>query len=114
MSDSEARDAFLAVDVDLPNGAKINGRPVPYPQAMRMLLLSEQFYAGAPPSESIIPLLELFEQTTGITQEKLLGACPNLSLGEVVNLVQRFFYWRRSVPTAPPSPPAASPSGTSA
>ena len=114
MSDTEARDAYLGVEVDLPNGVKVTGNPVPYPDAMKMLLLSEAFYAGASMSESVIPMLELFERITGLSQQKLLGLCPNLTLGEVVNLVQRFFFSRRNAATAPPSPasPAApAPSG---
>lgn len=113
MPDTEARDAYVAVEVDLPNGAKISGKPVPYPDAMRMLVQSEQFYAGVPLTDSVLPMLTDFERITGITQAKLLALCPDLSLGEVVNLVQRFFYWRRSAPTAPPSSPSPAPAPSS-
>lgn len=112
MSDTEARDAYLGVEVDLPNGAKVTGNPVPYPDAVRMLLQSEQFYAGGSMTETIVPMLQDFERITGISQAKLLGLCPSLSLGEVVNLVQRFFFSRRSAPTAPPASPS-SPSASS-
>lgn len=116
MSESEARDAYVGVEVPLPNGKTVTGKPIPYPEAMGLLVLSEQFLVGeAAPSTSIIPALQQFETLTGITGERLKALCPDISLGEVIDIMQRFFYWRRTAPTvAPPSlapSPPAPPSG---
>jgi hypothetical protein len=113
-TDAEARDAYLGVEVDLPNGAKIIGKPVPFPDAMRMMLQSEQYYAGATLGDSVVPMLTDFARITGVTQDKLLALCPDLTLGEVVNLVQRFFFWRRNAATGAPGNPPASPSPSGA
>lgn len=116
MSEAEARDAYVGVEVPLPNGKAITGKPVPYREGMHLLVLSEQFLQGAAPSDSIIPALQRFEELTGITGERLHAACPDISLGEVIDVMQRFFYWRRTAPTVvPPSPnhnpPPAAPAG---
>lgn len=104
MSDTEARDAYLAVDVELPNGTTIKGKPLPFGVAKRLLLLDEQFTKGADPSASLFPMLNEFAEHTGITEDQVLAACPDIQLGEVIDLVRRFFFSRRTVATATPLP----------
>jgi len=119
MSESEARDAYVGVEVPLPNGKTVTGKPVPYRDGMRLLVLSEAFLAGGAPTDTLVPMLAQFEQLTGITGEKLETLCPGISLGEVLDVAQRFFYWRRTAPIVvpqnpSPSNPAPSPSPSGA
>jgi len=111
MPDAEARDAYVAVEVPLPNGKIARGKPIGLKQAREMILLSDDFSAGGNPKDTLLPLLEMFEQATGITEAYLLGLDPDLTMGDLIDVVNRFFYWRRPArPAAPAAPvsPAAS------
>lgn len=111
MPDTEARDAYVAVEVPLPNGTIVRGKPIPWKAATELVLLSDAFASGGKPAETLVPLLTKFAALTGITEEVLLGLCPDLTLGEVVDLVNRFFYSRRPAPSNGKPPVAAGGAG---
>ena len=95
---SESHDAYLSVDVPLPNGTIAHGRPIPWRTALQLLELSDAFTKGADPKQSLMPLLEQFQTLTGIDEAYLLSLCPDLSLGELIGIVNSFFYSRRTGP----------------
>lgn len=101
MSDTEARDAYLGVEVDLPNGQRVTGKPIPYGEAMRLMALSDQWAAGGNPKETLLPVLESFHRLTGITMEEIGRKDPNMSLGDVLGLINRFFFLRSPERVAP-------------
>lgn len=100
MSEAETRDAYVAVEVPLPNGQIVSGKPVPFPVAMKLLGMIDGFYKGGDPDKTILPALAQFAEVTGIVDTDVLAKCPDLSLGELIDVMQRFFYQRRPAPTA--------------
>ena len=91
MSDLHTQDAYLAVTVPLPNGRIAAGKPIPFAAAMRLLALNDAFTAGGKPKETIVPMLDEFFALTGIDAATM----ADLTLGEVLDTVSRFFFWRR-------------------
>lgn len=106
MSQADDRDAYVAVEVPLPNGIIARGKPIPWKAAQDLILLSDAFAAGGRPSATLVPLLEGFAAATGITEAYLLDRCPDLTMGELVDLINRFFYSRRPARTGGPTSPA--------
>lgn len=106
-NDADTRDAYHEVVVDLPNGQKLKGRPVMYAQAMKLLALREAFTLTG---VGLTDYLTMFHALTGVPEDAAIFT--DISLGEVLDATERFFFWRRPAPTAAPSsppPPAPSP-----
>lgn len=102
MSDIEIRDAYVAVEVDLPNGQKVAGRSIPWRVGMRIKALISAFIDQGT-QESFDELFAAFSQATGITEAQLTALDPNLTLLELVDLFSRFIYRLRPGRTAAPA-----------
>lgn len=105
MSNTEARDAHVGVEIDLPTGRRITGRPVRYADAVALILTIDEFQAGAAPRDTLVHLLAEFQRLTGLTDADF----ADLSLGEVIDVMNRFFYHRRPAATATAPPPGSVP-----
>lgn len=110
MPDAEARDAYVAVEVPLPNGKIARGKPIGLKSAREMILLSDAFGAGGNAQTTLLPLLEMFATHTGLTEDALLALDPDLTMGDLIDVVNRFFYSRRPARSngSGPSPAPAS------
>lgn len=106
---SDQRDAYVVVEVELPNGTIASGRPIPWGTARDLIVLHDAFMRGGEPKDTLLPLLQGFQTATGITEEYLLGCCPDLTLGELTDFISRFFYHRRPARIAGTSGPAPAP-----
>lgn len=99
MTEQETRDAYFEVVVELPNGKKLRGKPVMYPDAMRLMAMSEEF---ATQGTSLVPMVQEFHKLTGVpaTAPEL----QDITLGEMVDVINRFFFQRRpeKVPVSAP------------
>lgn len=91
MSDTEARDAYLYVEMRHPNGQTVRGKS-PAWKATREILA--HIRDGSP--DSLERARELFLGSTGIAEE----AIADLSFGPLVDFMSRFFW---ALPTATPS-----------
>jgi hypothetical protein len=113
---SDVRDAYVEVLVDLPNGRQFCGRPIPWQKAVALVQQYDDYLAGGAPSATVVPMIEEFLKITG-TDKALI---EDLTLGEVIDVVNRFFYHRRPAriaapstsTTPPPAPASPLPAGT--
>jgi hypothetical protein len=120
MSDPEIRDAHVGVEIELPNGTFVRGKPIPWREGMKIKALLLDFI-GLPSEENFRLAFGAFEGATGLTAEVLHTSDPDMTLGEMVDFMNRFTYLLRpgrsaagnqATPgrIAPSSSPAASPS----
>lgn len=124
MSDPELRDAYIGVELELPNGKMLQGQIIRWREGMWVKALVME-YLILPTQEKFDAAWEAFSALTGITEARIQELCPDISLGEVLDAVNRFTYLRRNgaiaagkqpsgpAPIAdpnesPPSPPPAS------
>lgn len=99
MPDREARDAYIAVEVDLPDGQKIAGRTIPFRKGLTLKNLLYRF-SETMEQKDFDALWAAFSKATGITEEQLTTLCPSITLLELTDLISRFIYLLRPVPTA--------------
>jgi hypothetical protein len=92
--------------VDLPNGKQLRGRPIPWRKGVELIQLYDDYMAGAPAGTSVVLFLRRWVEASGVDE----AALEDLTLGEVVDAANRFFYHRRPAPTRS----AAAPRATSA
>jgi hypothetical protein len=91
MSDTHLQAAHLKVTIRLANGEEVSGRPILYPDAMRLLALRDAYLEGGAFTTSLKPMLNEFHELTGIPASAFYG----LTIGEVNDAVAGFFGWRR-------------------
>jgi len=124
MSDSELRDAEVRVDIELPNAKVLAGRPIPFRAGLQLQSLLNTFVMDGE-QKSFDAMWDAFTQATGITEAAVVAACPNITAGEILDLIRRFIYLLRpgrtaaqvpagtpaatAAPAPAPSPPAAAP-----
>ncbi|HWP38947.1 MAG TPA: hypothetical protein VNL18_15480 [Gemmatimonadales bacterium] len=92
MSDLETRDAYLGVEVALPNGATVRGKPIPYGEAVRLMALADEWASGGDPKTTLLELLESFHRLSGITREEIMRRDPDLTLGDMMGVITSFFF----------------------
>lgn len=108
----EVIQADVYVDFPLPNGKTIRGRPVPYPEARKILAQLFAFDEGKGTyEETVQSAVDRFCELTGITDEVVLTAYPHMTPGDLLGSIQRFFF--RPSRLAPKAPGAASTTATS-
>ena len=103
-----ARDAYLGVDVELPNGETVRCTPLPLTKSIELLELVEKYQAGD--IGAMRKILRDFPKAVGAD-----GAFEQLTPGELIDVVFRFFAARRPMTAATASettPPTPSPSTT--
>lgn len=93
--ESEVIQADVFVDFPLPNGKSLPGKPVPYPDARKIMALMHAFDQTGDYEETLVPALDRFSAVSGLTDDQIMAACPNLTLGELTTAIQRFFFRRR-------------------
>lgn len=112
MPDNETRDALIAVEVDLPNGRKISGRPVPWQAGRRIKALLATYWETAT-QQDFDAMFTAFTAASGIDEAALVAAQPDLTILELADVINRFIYLLRPARTAaqvsPNAPPPASP-----
>lgn len=109
MSDeSEVIAADVYVEMPLPNGLTVRGKPVPYPVARKILALLQVFDQTGDYNLALVPAMEAFTAVTGITDDQIMAVCPDLSLGELTTAMLHFFF-RRRPPTNGAAPKPAAP-----
>jgi len=99
MPDTELRETFIGVELELPNGAKLAGRIIPWRKGMEVKALLGEFLL-IPTQENFDKAWGAFETLTGITESRVIGLCSDISLGELLDTVNRFTYLRRDGPIA--------------
>ncbi len=101
-----ARDAYLGVDVELPNGETVRCTPLPLTKSIELLELVERYQQGD--IGAMRKILRDFPKAVGAD-----GAFEQLTPGGLIDVVFRFFAVRRTPasPTATgPTAPSPSPS----
>lgn len=112
MSDHETRDALIRVDIDLPNGKVLSGRPIPFRTGMTIKALLAQYWETAS-QEDFDRLFAAFSDATGIDEATIVAQQPDLSLLELTDFISRFIYLLRpgrtaaQVSAATPAAPAS-------
>jgi hypothetical protein len=114
--DPEARDTFVTVELELPNKQKLQGRIIPWRKGMQLKALLLEFI-GVPSQENLDKAFAEFSAQTGLTEAAIMDRCPDISIGELVDLMNRFTYLLRdgrtaAVRMATPAPTSADPSPT--
>jgi hypothetical protein len=99
MPDAELRDAYVSVEVELPNGEKIAGRPIHFRSGMILQGLMDDYVLQGT-QKSFDAMFDAFTQTTGITEAAIDAKCHPISLPEILDLVRRFIYLLRPGRTA--------------
>lgn len=107
MSDTETQEAYGLVTVTLPNGAVVRGKSIPWSDAVEIITLNDRFISGESPTQTLLPMLKRFTDTSGITFADLRQQDPHLTLGELIDVFNAFFYHRRPARTNGASPPAS-------
>lgn len=97
-NETEVIQADVFVEFELPNGAKLRGKPVPYPAARKIMALLHAFDKTGDYDKDMVPALNQFSELTGLTDEAIMAADPNTTLGELLRAIQRFFFRRRPTP----------------
>lgn len=108
MSDTELRDTFIGVELELPNGRMLQGRIIRWRAGMRVKALLTEFLL-VPTQERFDTAWQAFSELTGITQDQVEALCPDISLGELLDMVNRFTYLRRDGATAAGTPTGPAP-----
>lgn len=91
---AEAREAFVGVRIQLVTGKVFETRKVLlFPDALRWADLLERFDRGEPMSVTIVPILQELETQLEAVDMSVLD---ELTLGEVLNVLYRFFSQRRT------------------
>ena len=99
MPDIETRDALMAVEVDLPNGRKVSGRPVPWRAGRNIKALLATYWETASQTD-FDAMFTAFTAASGIDEATLLAAQPDLTILELVDFINRFIYLLRPARTA--------------
>lgn len=101
-----ARDAYVGIDVELPDGSTVHCNPLPLAKSIEFLELIEKYGQGD--IGALRRLLQGFPEAVGAGK-----AFEQLTPGELVDIVLRFCGARRTPasPTTGPTP-APNPSGS--
>lgn len=91
MSDAAAFAAYNGLRIKLPNGKLLEGKPLDFTVALELLELLTDYQNGGDPRTTLRPMLERFFAETGADKEAVHG----ITLGEMNDVVRRFFYQRR-------------------
>lgn len=133
MPDTDARDAYIDVEVELPNLTHITGHLIGFRTGLALKALLYKFSATMEQVD-FDALWAKFETATGITEKALIKKVgrlpsgePNITLLELTDLISRFIYALRPGRTAarqetmtpastavPAASPALVPTGASA
>lgn len=99
MPDLELRDSTTGVDVELPNGFVVRGRPIYFRTGMTIQGLMDAFvHEGT--QESFDRMFDAFSRETGITEQQIKDGCPTVTISEIMDLIRRFIYLLRPGRTA--------------
>jgi len=109
--ESEVIQSDVFVDFPLPNGRTLPGKPVAYPDARKIMAQMHAFDKTGDYEGTLVPALDRFSALTGLSDEQIMVACPDMTLGELTTAIQRFFFRRRpmgngAAPKAPTNAPA--------
>jgi hypothetical protein len=99
MPDHDARDSWIEVEVDLPNGAKVTGRTIPFRTGLKLKQMLYKF-SETIGQKDFDALWTEFEKATGVTEARLAELCPSLTLLELTDFISRFIYVLRPGGTA--------------
>ncbi len=106
MTEGLARDAYLGVDITLPDGSTVHCDPLPLATSIKYLELIEKYGQGD--IGALRRLLKEFPKAVGAGK-----AFEQLTPGELVDIVLRFCGGRRwttaTGPTPTPSPSGSTP-----
>ncbi|KKN35918.1 hypothetical protein LCGC14_0778890 [marine sediment metagenome] len=103
-----ARDAYVGIDVELPDGSTVRCKALPLATSIEFLELIEKYGEGD--IGALRKLLKEFPEAVGAD-----GAFSQLTPGELVDVVLRFCVARRTPPASPTvtgPTPTPSPSGS--
>jgi hypothetical protein len=106
--ESEVIQSDVFVDFPLPNGKTLPGKPVPYTAARKIMAAMHAFDQTGDYEQTLVPALEQFSQVSGLSDEQIMAACPDMSLGELTTAIQRFFFRRRPIATNGAAAPSKS------
>jgi len=95
--ESEVIQADVGMEFGLPNGKQLRGKPVPYPDARRIMALLHAFDRTGDYEATMVPALEQFSAVTGLTDDAIIAADPTMTLGDLTTAVQRFFFRRHPI-----------------
>jgi len=115
--ESEVIQADVFVEFRLPNGKLLRGKPVPYPDARKIMAQMHAFDQTGDYDGTLVPALERFSAVSGLADEQIMAACPNMTLGELTTAIQLFFFQRRPIArngAAVQSPTSAAPAAPGA
>lgn len=108
----EAINADVGVEFKLPNGKTVWGKPVPFPEARKLMAQLHAFDRTGDYENTLQPAVDRFAELTGIKDDEVMALCPDMTLGDLLQEIQRFFFRRRPrAPSSPPEPTTTPPSG---
>lgn len=109
--ESEVIQADVYVELPLTNGKTLRGHPVPFPIGRKIMALFAAFDQSNNFQRDLVPALDEFTRVSGITDEQVLAADPDMQLGDICVAIQRFFFRRRhtSANGAAATPPTGAP-----
>jgi len=108
MPDIELRESFVGVWIELPNGKMLRGKIVPWRDGLAFKALLAELLS-LPTQENMDKTWQRFEELTGLTEAIVMGSCADISLGELIDFMNRFTYLRRDGPTAAGIPSGPTP-----
>lgn len=95
--ESEVIQAEWFVEFPLPNGKVLRGKPVPFQAARKIMAAFAAFDRVADYDQILVPALDLFSTVSGISDDAIAAACPDLTLGELTSAITGFFFRRRPI-----------------
>jgi hypothetical protein len=106
MPDNDARDSYIELELELPNGAPITGHLIGFRTGLTLKALLYKF-SETLEQEDFNKLWAKFEEATGITEAalieklgKLPSGEPKITMLELTDLISRFIYALRPGRTA--------------
>ena len=94
--ESEVIQADLYVEFRLPNGTSVRGKPVPYPEARKMLAV---LYDHTSTYGAVQGVIDRFVKLTGISEAEVMELYPTMTGGDFTDAIQNFFFQRSPRPT---------------
>lgn len=90
--EKEVIQADVYVDFPLPNGKSVRGKPVPYPEARKILAQLFAFDQSGDYEHTVQAAIDRFAQISGVSDAEVLALCPEMTMGDLIGSIQRFFF----------------------
>lgn len=90
-NETEVIQADVYVDFPLPNGKTVRGKPVPYPEA-RKILAALAAFDQTNDERALQATIDRFTELSGISDADVLALYPEMTFGDLIGSIYRFFF----------------------